>query len=370
MADEEAKDQVGDQPRETSGDHAGDHIGAGDERFFARSGPHSLARVAEAAGGEAQGQSPPLLGVAPLQTAGPRHVSFLDNKRYADLLATTRAGAIIVDPALAGRVPPGAAAIVTPEPYPAWARVAALFHPSPPGRPGVHRSAVVEPGAAVDPSAEIGPLAVIGARAVVGPRCRVGPGAVIGEAVILGADCRIGALASVSHAILGARVNLLPGARVGQEGFGFAQTARGFLTVPQLGRVLVEDDVEIGANSTIDRGSAQDTVIGAGTRIDNLVQIGHNVRTGRCCVIVAHAGISGSTVLEDFVVVAAQAGLTGHLRIGAKARIGAQAGVMGDVPAGADVVGSPAEPVRDFFRGVATLRKLARRPKGGGHATE
>ena len=135
----------------------------------------------------------------------------------------------------------------------------------------------------------------------------------------------------------------------------------GFVTVPQLGRVVLEDDVEVGANSTIDRGSVQDTVIGAGSRLDNLVQIGHNVRLGRCCIVVSQAGISGSTVLEDFVVVAAQAGLIGHLRIGAKARIGAQAGVMRDVAAGADVLGAPAMPVREFFRTVATLRKLAAR---------
>ena len=140
-----------------------------------------------------------------------------------------------------------------------------------------------------------------------------------------------------------------------------APTAGGFLTVPQLGRVILEDDVEVGANATIDRGSAQDTVIGQGSRLDNLVQIGHNARLGRCCIVVAQAGISGSTALGDFVVVAAQAGLTGHLRIGDRARIGAQAGVMSDVDAGADVVGSPAQPVREFFRGVATLRRLARR---------
>ncbi len=223
---------------------------------------------------------------------------------------------MIVAAAQAARVPEGAAAIVVPEPYVAWARVAALFHPAPPARAGVHPSAVVDPDATVDPTAEVGPLAVVGARAEVGPRCRVGAGAVIGEGVVLGPDCRVGANASLSHALLGARVYVYPGARIGQEGFGFAPTAQGFLSVPQLGRVVLEDDVEVGANSTIDRGAAGDTVIGAGTRLDNLVQIGHNARLGRCCVVVSQAGISGSTVLEDFVEVAAQAGLTGHLRIG------------------------------------------------------
>ena len=220
-------------------------------------------------------------------------------------------------------------------------------------------------GAEIDPSAEIGPLAVIGAGARIGPRCRIAPLALLGPGVVLGADCRIGAQASVTHALLGARVYVYPGARIGQEGFGFATTAQGFVTVPQLGRVILEDDVEIGANSTVDRGSAQDTVIGAGSRLDNLVQIGHNVRLGRCCVVVSQAGISGSTVLEDFVQIAGQAGLTGHLHIGRQARIGAQAGVMADVAAGADVVGSPAEPVREFFRAVAAVRRLARRGRQG-----
>ena len=309
-----------------------------------------------------------LHGVAPLQTADQSQVSFIDNRRYLDALAATNAGAVIVHPDLIGRIPPSSIAIETTDPYSGWARVAALFHPPPPVRPGIHPSAVLAESAVVDPSAEIGPLVVIGANAVIGPRCRIGAGAVIGEAVTMQADCRVGPCASISHAILGARVYVYPGARIGQEGFGFATTPTGFLTVPQLGRVLLEDDVEVGANSTIDRGSAADTVIGAGSRLDNLVQIGHNVRMGRCCVVVAQAGISGSTVLGDFVVIAAQAGLTGHLRIGQKARIGAQAGVMSDVGAGLDVLGSPSQPVREFFRGVATLRKLARPRRAGGGA--
>lgn len=343
--------------------------GAGDPRFFVHTGPHDLRTLAAAAAAELrlpQGGEPgaTLSGVAPLQTAGPEQVSFLDNRRYAPLLDVTRAGAVVVHPDLAARVPAASAAIVTSEPYLGWARIAALFHPEPPLHPGIHPSAVVAETAQVAASAEVGPLAVIAAEAEIGPGCRIAPGAVIGRGVVLGAGCRIGALASLSHAVLGARVYIYPGARIGQEGFGFATTASGFLTVPQLGRVIIEDDVEIGANCTIDRGSAQDTVIGAGSRLDNLVQIGHNVRLGRCCVVVSQAGISGSTVLEDFVTVAAQAGLTGHLRIGRGARIGAQAGIMSDVPPGQDVVGSPAMPVREFFRNVAVLRRLARQGRG------
>ena len=334
-------------------------MAAGDPRFFQRAGPHSLAALAAACGAPAPVREAMIAGVAPLQTAGPEEVSFLDNRRYLPALELTRAGAVIVHPDLAGRVPAGTVALPTAEPYAGWARVAALFHPQPPARPGAHPSAVVDAAARIDASAEIGPLAVIGARAEIGPRCRIAAGAVIGEGVVLGPDCRIGALASVSHALLGARVYVYPGVRIGQEGFGFATTKTGFVTVPQLGRVILEDDVEVGANSTVDRGSVQDTVIGAGSRLDNLVQIGHNVRLGRCCVVVAQAGISGSTVLEDFVMVGGQAGLTGHLRIGRQARIGAQAGIMADVPDGTEVVGSPAMPVREFFRQVATLRRLA-----------
>ena len=332
---------------------------AGDPRFFQRAGPHTLAAVADAAGGEAPPRRLRLTGIAPLQTAGPTEVSFLDNRKYATVLEASQAGAVIVHPDMVGRVPATAVPIVTDEPYAAWAKVAALFHPVPPLRPGIHPAAVVDPEARIDPSAEIGPLAVIGPRAEIGPRCRIGPLAVIGDGVVIGPDCRIGPHASLSHALLGMRVYVYPGARIGQEGFGFAVSPDGFLTVPQLGRVIVEDDVEVGANSTIDRGSLHDTVIGAGSRLDNLVQIGHNVRLGRGCVIVAQVGISGSTILEDHVVMAGQAGVAGHLRIGRGARVGAQAGVISDVPAGTEVIGSPAQPRRAFFREVAVLRRLA-----------
>jgi UDP-3-O-[3-hydroxymyristoyl] glucosamine N-acyltransferase len=347
----------------------------GDSRFSRRSGPHSLAAVADAAEVEVPPRRLVLTGVAPLQTAEPDEVSFLDNRKYADALAGTRAGAVIVHSDMAGRVPQSAVPIATDEPYVAWARVAALFHPLPPARPGVHPSAVVAPDASIEASAEVGPLAVIGSKIGIGPRCRVGAGAIIGDGVVLGADCQIGARASISHALIGDRVVVFPGACIGQDGFGFAITGEDFVSVPQLGRVVLEDDVEVGANTTIDRGSLHDTVIGAGSRLDNLVQIGHNVRLGRGCVIVSQVGISGSTILEDHVMVGGQAGLTGHLRVGRRARVGAQAGVMSDVPAGADVVGSPAQPAREFFRHVAVLRRLVReatgrRPKGAASGTE
>jgi UDP-3-O-[3-hydroxymyristoyl] glucosamine N-acyltransferase len=240
----------------------------GDARFFRRSGPYSLAVVASTARGVADELELLFEGVAPLQTAGSNQVSFLDNRRYASALDQTSAGAVIVHPDMAARVPAGTVAIQTTEPYAGWARVAALFYPMPPGSPCIHPSAIVAERARVDTSAEVGPLVVIEAGAEVGPGCRIGPCAIIGSGVIVGRDCRIGAHVSLSHALLGARVYVYPGARIGQEGFGFASTKDGFLSVPQLGRVILEDDVEVGANSTIDRGSSRDTVIGAGSRLD------------------------------------------------------------------------------------------------------
>ena len=281
-------------------------------------------------------------------------------------LATTHASAVVVHPDMAKQVPAGAIAIEARATYEGWARVARLFHPVPPLHPGIHPLALVASDAAVDPLAEIGAFCTIEPGAIIGRGTRIGPYASIGEGVVIGADCRIGAHVSLSHAILADRVVLHPGVRIGQEGFSFAHTQSGFLTIPQLGRVLIEDDVEIGANTTVDRGSVQNTVIGAGTRIDNLVQIGHNVQIGRCCVIVAQVGISGSTILEDFVQVGGQAAFTGHVRIGTGAQVGAQAGVIGDVAAGAIVLGSPALPRGEFFRGVATLRRLSRpKPPAG-----
>jgi UDP-3-O-[3-hydroxymyristoyl] glucosamine N-acyltransferase len=336
----------------------------GNARFYQRSGPYPLDLVTKAAGGVSETtQELVLYGVAPLQTAGPAQVSFLDNKRYAPLLGTTQAGAVIVHPDMQSQVPARTIAIVTKDPYAGWARVAAMFHPAPSTSPGVHSTAIVDDTAVVDPTAELGPGCVVESDAEIGPGCRIGPFAVIGSGVVLGRDCRVGAHASISHALLGNRVYVYPGARVGQEGFGFAVTKAGFLTVPQLGRVILHDDVEVGANSTIDRGSAGDTIIGAGSRLDNLVQIGHNVMLGRCCVIVAQVGISGSTVLGDFVQVGGQAAMAGHLNIGDGAQIGAQAGVISDVEPNARMLGSPAQPSRDFFRQVALLKKLM--PKRG-----
>jgi UDP-3-O-[3-hydroxymyristoyl] glucosamine N-acyltransferase len=339
-----------------------------DPRFFGGTEPRTLAAIAAAAGGRLPDGVDPerrLAGVAPLDAAGPDEVSFLDNRRYVDLLRATRAGAVVLAEAMAGAAPEGCVPVVAPIPYLGFARVARLFHPPPPPVAGVHPTASVAPDAEIGEGTEIGPFAVVGAGARIGPRCLLGPHAVVGAAVELGEGCRIHAHASITHAIAGSRVVLHPGARVGQEGFGFAPTPDGrYETMPQLGRVILGDEVEIGANSCVDRGSQGDTVLGPGTRLDNLVQVGHNVHTGRGTVLVAQAGICGSTRLGEFVMVAAQAGLNGHLTIGDRARIGGQAGVMGDVAAGMDVLGSPAWPVREFWRAMSRFKRGG--AKGGG----
>jgi UDP-3-O-[3-hydroxymyristoyl] glucosamine N-acyltransferase len=256
------------------------------------------------------------------------------------------------------------ALLVTAEPYKAFARAAQAFYPATPVAPRRAVSAVIDPTATVPQDCDIGPNVVIEAGARLGARCQIGPNTVIEAGVDLGEDCRVGANVTLSHCLIGARVVLHPGVRIGQAGFGFAPDAQAPVKVPQLGRVVIGDDVDIGANTTIDRGSGHDTVIGPGTMIDNLVQIGHNVVLGRGCILAGQVGISGSTKLGDFVMAGGQAGLAGHLDIGSGARIAAKAGLMRDVASGETVCGIPAVPIASFMKQVAILQSLARKKNG------
>ncbi|WP_426957711.1 UDP-3-O-(3-hydroxymyristoyl)glucosamine N-acyltransferase [Muricoccus radiodurans] len=351
---------------------------AADPRFHPGAGPLPLAQLARVAGIAlpADAADRTVRGVAPLHDAGPEEVAFHAGKKNLGALRASRAGAIVVAPEHAAAVPEGSVALVSPAPVLAYARIATLLHPPPTASGTRHPTAVVEPGAEIGEGCEIGPYAVIGAGARLGADCIIGPHASVGPGCVLGAGCRVLAHASLSHCLAGDRVTLHPGARVGNEGFGFQPDATGtFVTIPQLGRVILGDGVEIGANACVDRGSIEDTVIGPGTRVDNLAMLGHNVRTGRGCVVVAQVGISGSVVLGDFVTLAGQAGVRDHVTIGSRARVGAQAGVIDDIPPGQDVFGTPAIPVREALRASAMLRRLARdrnstRRPGGTDGTE
>jgi UDP-3-O-[3-hydroxymyristoyl] glucosamine N-acyltransferase len=305
--------------------------------------------------------------IAPLDTAGPSDVSFLDNSKYLDALARTRAGACLVAPRFAAEVPRAVVALVTSEPYRGFAAVArALFtdalRPSSLfGTSGRAAEALVHPTARLEAGVTVDPFAVIGPRAQIGADTVIAAGAVIGPGVCIGRDCAIGAGASILCALIGDRVVIHPGARIGQDGFGYLPSPRGHQKIPQTRRVIIQDDVEIGANTTIDRGATRDTVIGEGTKIDNLVQIGHNCSIGRHCLIVSQVGISGSVTIGDFAMLGGQVGVADHIVIGAGAMIGARGGVMSNVPAGGRWAGYPAEPAGDWKRGVATLRRLVRR---------
>lgn len=335
-----------------------------DPRFFERAGPFTLGELAERCGArlaDAAMAGRSVDDVATLDKAGPGQLTFLDNPKYTDAFAQTQAGACILHEKHAALAPAGVALLLSPKPYLTYARVAQLFYPAPRVTSGIHPTAVVDPTARLAEGVSVAAHAVIEAGVEIGAGSSIGAGTVIGRSVVLGKDCRIGPQVTLSHCLIGDRVLLHPGVRIGQDGFGFAPDPAGHVKVPQLGRVQIGNDCEVGANSTIDRGAGPDTVIGPGCWIDNLVQIGHNVILGRGCIIVAQAGVAGSTEFGDFVVLAAQSGVAGHLKIGSGVRIGAKSGVMTDIPAGESHFGIPATRVKEYFRQVATLRRLAQK---------
>jgi UDP-3-O-[3-hydroxymyristoyl] glucosamine N-acyltransferase len=305
-----------------------------------------------------------ITGVAPLDRAGPHELGFLDRATHVREAETTDAGACLTIERFAAHVPQHVGMLFVKQPYRAFVEVACKLFPDAlrPSTlfevsgavPGtfVHATARVEAGVRLDPGV------VIGARAEIGAGTVIAAGAVIGPEVRIGRDCAIGANATITHALIGDRVIVHPGARIGQDGFGFVPGPGGPRKVPQLGRVIVQDNVEIGANSTIDRGSIRDTVIGEGTKVDNLVQIAHNVVIGRYCLLAGEAGISGSVTIGDHVMIGGHSGTTDNVTLGEGAQIGAWSAVMSDMPAGARWVGIPARPARAFFREIAVLKRL------------
>ena len=311
-------------------------------------------------------------GIAPLDRAGPADLAFLDDAKLADQLASTGAGICLLSKRFADRAPAHLTLLVVRAPFRAFVIATRALFPSSlrpaalSDRSGVAQGAIVDPSARLENGVTVDFGAIVGGRVEIGAGTLIGANSVIGADVRIGRNCAIGAGATVYHALIGDRVIVHPGARIGQDGFGFVPGANGHLKVPQVGRVIIQDDVEVGANTTIDRGSISDTVIGEGTKIDNLVQIAHNVTVGRHCFLAGQVGISGSVTLEDYVMLGGQAGVVDHIVIGEGAQIAAKAAVMmGNVPAGAKMFGIPARPKREVFREMLALARLARMRQAG-----
>ncbi len=295
--------------------------------------------------------------VAGIEDAQPGDITFLANAKYASKLATTRASAIIADETVNGAPCP---VLRTREPYLAFAEAVALLTPRRRPAPGISALAAVDPTAVVGPDVTVGPFTTIGPRARIGGGTAIESHVAVGEGAIIGADCLVQSHAAIRNdVVIGDRVVILDGAVIGSDGFGFARRSDGtHRKIPQVGRVVIEDDVEIGANSTVDRPAVGETRIAAGTKIDNLVQVAHGVKIGRNVLLAAQVGIAGSTILEDDVMMAGQSGATGHIRLGRGAIVGAKSAVTKDIDPGQHVAGVPAGDVAEWRESVVLIRKL------------
>lgn len=334
-----------------------------DPRFFTSAGPFSVSQLASVSGAQIGGDAQTgriVRDVAPLEKATASDLSFLDNTLYLSAFSESAAGVCVVHPERSQSAPDGMTLLLSEAPYLAYALIANAFYPEKTFEES-DTSCLIDPTAVIGKGTYVAPGAVIGPRAEIGAKCVIGANSVIGAGVVIGNESRIGPCVSVHYSKIGSKVRLYAGSRIGEAGFGFATGNEGHVTVPQLGRVIIGDGTEVGANTTIDRGSAADTVIGEDCRIDNLVQIGHNVILGRGCIVVSQVGISGSTHLDDYVVVGGQVGFTGHLKIGKGVQIAAQSGVMNDLPAGGKYSGSPAVPMRQWLKQAAMIRSMGKK---------
>ncbi len=338
--------------------------------------PQSLGQIAKEIGADlitVELSDQMITSASPIEAASQGAITFIDNPRYLKHAESTQAAAVICAEKHSDKIPSKVGLLVHENPYNAYAQVLKMLFPSA-GRPepvtgetGISDAAHISDSAEIEADVIVEAGAVIGEQASIGSGSRILAGAVIGKNVQIGRNTIVGINASVIHAFIGNDVIIHPGVRIGQDGFGFAMGPGGHKKIMQIGRVIVQDGVEIGANSTIDRGSNRDTVVGEGTKIDNLVQIGHNVTIGRHCVIVGLAGVAGSATLGDYVVVAGQAGIVGHIHIGDGAQVGGGSGVNFNVKPGEKVIGYPAMDVRSWMKMNMKLKSMIRKKdeKGG-----
>ncbi|MBO6716610.1 MAG: UDP-3-O-(3-hydroxymyristoyl)glucosamine N-acyltransferase [Rhizobiaceae bacterium] len=350
-----------------------------DPVFFAPARRFTVAEIAAVTGAtivDPKHESVEISSVATATEGREGSLIFIENNRFASVLASTRAAAVLCKPEIVERVPDRTAALVIDKPQRGFAAAARVLFPSAvrpqalTGETGISSAAHIGDDATIEDGAIVEAGAVIGPRAAIGAGTLIAPGAVIGSDCRVGRDSYVGPNATVVCAMIGDRVIVHAGVRIGQDGYGYAAGDSGPEKIPQLGRVVIQDDVEIGANTTIDRGAINDTIIGLGTKIDNLVQIGHNVRIGRYCLIAGHAGISGSVTLADYVTIGGGTGLKDHLTVGTGAQIGGGSGVMSNVPPGAKWAGYPARPYREFLREMTTLRDVNISMRKGGKPNE
>jgi UDP-3-O-[3-hydroxymyristoyl] glucosamine N-acyltransferase len=339
-------------------------------QFFKPRSGLTIAEIAALTGATLKDGAAPdrlITNVAPLDRAGPNDLSFLEKGQFVDAAAKTRAGACLVSARLIGRVPDHIVTLQVRDPFRAYVTVSRALFPDA-LRPsslfeaqGASPSAIIHPSARLEENVTVDPGVVIGPRAEIGAGTVIGANAAIGADVRIGRDCNIGPQCSVTHALIGDRVIVHSGCQIGQDGFGYSMAPSGHVKIPQVGRVIIQDDVEIGAGTMIDRGAIRDTVIGEGTKIDNLCQIAHNVSIGRHCVIVAHAAIGGTVTLEDYVALGGRVTIAPQTVIGEGAQIAAMSGLHGIVPAGARWAGIPARPAKQWMREMFILERLAKR---------
>lgn len=335
-----------------------------DTAFCKNNGPFSLAKIAEICEAELEDKSKAdvqIKDLATMFTAGEGEICFFFDKKKKTAGAEIKATACVTTQELAPFVPENVVKLISANPHLGFVKLNYAMYEEYKPQPGISPKASVAPTAQIGKDCYIGDFAVIEEGVKIGDNCIIEPHATIGRNCQIGSRCRIGAGAGISHCIMGNDCYIYGGARIGWDGFGFMMLQGQHKRIPQLGRVIIGNDVEIGANSCVDRGALDDTVIGDGCRIDDLVMVAHNVKLGRGCILVSQTGIAGSCTFGDYVVCGGQTGFADHLNVGSGAQIGAQSGIMRDIEPGTVVMGTPAVPIKDFMRQVSYIQKLSKK---------